>query len=575
MSNEKDLVNSIKNSLDFNFQIGGNPNFELLKIIFDKVFISENFNRFNRDNENDKNKKNNKNKIGYIINPNKNDFLKRKNKVFLFTFDYFIDIGILLELTTGFFNIKNPQYKRILDILIRDINKNIKSLESKRDNFCFAFIDNLSLLYFKIKDIIFFILNAELYGEAKTLSKEDLQNLMEISISNVSINTTDIVGHSYEDSILFYFLKYSNINKNKILPRLLLYMNFIILKINKKKITIEFVPFNKFRNGKSDILNGIDFSFYIQNEIQIPINNMNYEIIKYSIEYGPNINSEENNKGPDLIFPSKTLTFFELKNNVYNIKDDNKTFDLDKLLEMMKIFISKIPIYIRLYKSKNFINEKCNKVKLNFFYNHEFDEIPDLTKAKNKIKEIIEDELKNSNVNIILEIIFGSIKIQLFNYFDFILESRQIKENYEELKEKYEKIKNKLENIEKKFKKYEEKKFERNEKLNKIIIENKEKQDQETKGNNIKGEIIELDEKKEDFNQEIIYYEKNFKGNKLEIFKKVINNKDFIEIIKNKENGIKMLSIELDKIKIGNILNKFARKKIIKKLYKKMKRSDL
>ena len=35
---------------------------------------------------------------------------------------------------------------------------------------------------------------------------------------------------------------------------------------------------------------------------------------------------------------------------------------------------------------------------------------------------------------------------------------------------------------------------------------------------------------------------------KLKTFKKIINDKDFIEIIKNKENGIKMLGIELDKV---------------------------
>jgi hypothetical protein len=217
MSN-KDFLNSMKNSIDFKYQIGGNPNFQLLNTIFDQKFISENYKRFTQDNQNDKNKKqnnkkNNNIKFDCIINPNEKDLLEQKNKVYLFTFDYFIDIGILLELSTNYFKIKNPQFIRILDNLIKDINKNIKELDPKKDDFGFAFINNLSILYFKIKDIIFFILNAELYGEAKSLSKKDLQNLMEISISNVSTNTTDIVGHFYEDSVLLYFLKYSNINK--------------------------------------------------------------------------------------------------------------------------------------------------------------------------------------------------------------------------------------------------------------------------------------------------------------------------------------------------------------------------
>jgi hypothetical protein len=119
-------------------------------------------------------------------------------------------------------------------------------------------------------------------------------------------------------------------------------MNFIILKITKKKICIDFVPFNKLRNDKSDAFNEIDFSFYTENEIQIPMNNMNCEIFKYLLAYGPKINSEKSNKDPNLIFPSKTLTFFELKNNVYRVKDDKKTIDLDKLMEMLKTFISKI-----------------------------------------------------------------------------------------------------------------------------------------------------------------------------------------------------------------------------------------
>ena len=105
-------------------------------------------------------------------------------------------------------------------------------------------------------------------------------------------------------------------------------------------------------------------------------------------------------------------------------------------------------------------------------------------------------------------------------------------------------------------------------------MESKVKQEQKNKENTIKGEIMQLNEKKEDFNQDIKYCENNFRGIKLEIFKKVVNNKDFIEIIKNKENGIKLLSMELDKIKVGDKLNKFAKKKIIKKLYKKLRKSD-
>ena len=295
--NNKDFLNAIKESLIFKFEIGGNPNYKLIKTIFDKTFISTNYNRFNQ---------NNKNKLEYIINPNIKDFLKKEKKVFLFTYEYFINIGILLELTNDFFQINIPQFTRILNNSINEINKNIKALDAKKDIFGFAFINNLSVLYIKIKDYFYFFLNAELYGEAKSLS----QNLMETSISNISKNTTNIEENFYENNTLLYLLKNSNINKKNILIHLLLYMNFIILKIHKKKIYIEFIPFNILKDDKDETFTQIDFSFYTEDEIQIPMNNnMIWDIFKCSLVYNPKTNkiTEKKNENQNLIFPSKTL----------------------------------------------------------------------------------------------------------------------------------------------------------------------------------------------------------------------------------------------------------------------------
>ena len=52
---------------------------------------------------------------------------------------------------------KIPQFERILNNVIKQINKNIKKLDAKMDNFGFDFINNLSILYIKIKDFLFFI----------------------------------------------------------------------------------------------------------------------------------------------------------------------------------------------------------------------------------------------------------------------------------------------------------------------------------------------------------------------------------------------------------------------------------
>ena len=75
----------------------------------------------------------------------------------------------------------------------------LKKLGEKRKDFGFLFSNNLYILYITIKNIKYFILDTQLYGEAKSISQLDLENLIKSPISNVSNNTSDIAaGNFYE-----------------------------------------------------------------------------------------------------------------------------------------------------------------------------------------------------------------------------------------------------------------------------------------------------------------------------------------------------------------------------------------
>ena len=193
------------------------------------------------------------------------------------------------------------------------------------------FINNLSILYVKIKNLNYLILIEQLYGEAKSISQTELNDFIENSISNVAKNTSDIVGQYYEDSILLYFLKHSKINYENILPRLLFYMDFVVFKYDNNSIDIDFIPFNKFY-GEKEAYNEIDYSFYTSKEIIIPMSSLNYQIFFNTYIY----NYKENNIVKDIdndqiIFLEKTLTFFEMKNHLDRNSSNNKSIDLKDL----------------------------------------------------------------------------------------------------------------------------------------------------------------------------------------------------------------------------------------------------
>ena len=130
-----------------------------------------------------------------------------------------------------------------------------------------------------------------------------------------------------------------------------------------------------------------------------------YQIFSYTFIYNYKDDLKiRNSKNEKINFPEKTLSFFELKNDIACI-GGKKTIDSDKFIKHIKTFISKLPIYMKLYKSKNFINENCNNVEFVYFYNHNNDKFEDSIETKNMIKNEIDKYLKDLDIDINFQII--------------------------------------------------------------------------------------------------------------------------------------------------------------------------
>ena len=283
-------------------------------------------------------------------------------------------------------------------------------------------------------------------------------------------------------------------------------------------------------------------------------------------------------------FPEKTLTFFELKNDVKRTTD-KKTIDLDILISHISTFVSKLPIYMKLYKSKGFVDENCNNVKYVYFYDHNNGKFEDSIKTKNLIKSEIDKNFKNSDININIQIIFGSKQIQAINYYELFLENKKTKAELgntkvelgntkvelgntkaelgntkaelEETKDRVNKLENELKDIKKYLSniKNEDVEFkeEKKERKKKNIIDY-EKIDKSNKPEKEKKEIIELDEQKMMINEKIDKLKENLKGIKLKIFEKAIG---ILKLKKNINeydiNIIQKLSNKLTKKEYKNI----------------------
>ena len=519
MKEEKSILEKLKKKLKFSYEIGENPNNDLFKKIFEDNFIKYNYGLVEKANKN----KEYTNFTNFIINPTAGD-IQKNNYAYIFTYDYLLKNGLLLELTKNFFQLNINKYQRTLENTIKEINSNKQDFDKNINNYGFELINNLSILYAKINDINAFILGEQLYGEAKSISDIDLNNIIEQSISNVSKNTKDIVGQYYEDSVLLYFLNHSNTDNKSVLPRLLFYMNFIIFNIDNNKIYMEFIPFNQLYKDKTECYNEVDFSFYTTKDIEMPMSTFNFPIFINTLIY--NYKEDElikNYKNDKIYFPEKTLTFFELKNDIKRT-DDKKTIILEELISDIKTFISKLPIYMKLYKSKNFINESCNNVKFVYIYDHSKGKLEDSIKAKNMIKNEIDKKFKNIDININIQIIFGNKQIQSINYYELLLENKKTKNELQKYNDRVNALEEELRNMKKILSMYVknenvELKKEKKEDEEKNIISN-EKIDESVKP---EKKIIELDEKKMRYNEEIDKLKSNLKGIKLKIFEKAMS----------------------------------------------------
>ena len=125
-----------------------------------------------------------------------------------------------------------------------------------------------------------------------------------------------------------------------------------------------------------------------------------------------------------------------MKNHLERNCNNNKIIDLKDLKSNIRTFISKLPIFMGLYKSKKFINKSFNNINFVFFYDQDKGKIDDTIEAKNMIKEIIDEKLKNTDIAIKIQIIFGSKGIQSINYLDLFLENNKLKEELKKTNEK-------------------------------------------------------------------------------------------------------------------------------------------
>ena len=517
MKKEKNIFEKLKNKLQFIYKIGMKPNYELFEKIYKEDIIKNNYTTAKKGMD-DKN---------VIINPKAEDITKNNN-VYIFTYEYLLKNGLLLELNDNFFNLGLYKFKNALKNAINEINSNRENLDKIKNDYGFELIDNLSILYAKIRDIKTFVLGEELYGEAKSLSENDLNNIIEKSISNISNNTTEIVGQYYEDSVLFYFLNHANVKDKIILPRLLFYMNFIIFKSDdKNNIYIEFIPFNQINKGKTECYNEMDFSFYTINNIDIPMSSFHYRIFSNTFNYIYKGNKliKNDDKNNIINFPSKTLTFFEIKNNIKRT-NDNKIIDNNNLISIIKTFISKLPVYMELYKSKSFIDKNCNNVKFICFYDHNNGKLEDSMDIKESIiSEIEKKSFNNLNISINIQIIFGSKQIQTINYYELLLENKKTNEELKKTKERVKNLEDELNNI---------KKLLSNNKNEYATIENEinENDNKDITTFENKDKTIELDEKKMKVDELIENLKENFEDYKLKIFEKALADPRIVKCIK-------------------------------------------
>ena len=104
---------------------------------------------------------------------------------------------------------------------------------------------------------------------------------------------------------------------------------------------------------------------------------------------------------------------------------------------------------MKLYKSKNFVNENCNNVEFIYFYNHNKDKFEFSFEAKNMIKNEIDKNLKDFDIDINFQIILGSKQIHTIDYYELYLDNKKIMEELNNTKNRLNKLEEEINNIKK------------------------------------------------------------------------------------------------------------------------------
>lgn len=417
-------------------------NNQLLEKIFSQPFIKENIKRYNQ-------YKNNNNFFKFILNPTLEQINSNKNNnIFIFTYDFFLNLGIYPMFSESYFN--TNIFKTLRKKGIEKINNNINKLKEYSSEIGFSVsTSGLSIFYYKIKDFKVFLLENQLDGPTKEFNSNEIYDSISTTMSQMTNNTSSMVGHIFEENVLIYILKNANLKSNQIFPRVFLYLKYIILNVSSKsRINFEFVPFNILVD-KIEGYNEVELSFCTDKNITIPLTS---ELLKYNL-FNFTINVPKNDT-KTLIFKENELNFFEIKNNMDNTKDD---ITYKEFLGEIKSFAGKIPLFCEIYKIKNFIDyEQCKGINLFYIYNQKYIKFNDSENMREELSKILYEKIK-LNIKITLNVLYCSKQIQSINYFNLFYDNMKMKNELNktknelnETKDEFNKKINKMQNLIKK-----------------------------------------------------------------------------------------------------------------------------
>lgn len=504
-------------------------NDQLLEKIFSQSFIRENFKRYN-----EYKKIKNDNFFKFILNPTLDQInLNKNNNIFIFTYDFFLNLGIYPKFSEEYFS--TNIFKTLRKKGIEKINNNINKLKEYSSEIGFSVsTSGLSIFYYKIKDFKVFLLENQLDGPTNEFNSNEIYDSISTTMSQMTNNTSSMVGHIFEENVLIYILKNANLKSNQIFPRVFLYLNYIILNISyKSRINFEFVPFN-ILGDKIEGYNEVDLSFCIDKNITIPLTN---DLLKYNL-FNYTINVPKNDT-KTIIFKENELNFFEIKNEMTNTKDD---ITYKKFLGEIKSFAGKIPLFCEIYKIKNFIDyEQCKGINLFYIYNQKYISFNDNEKMREELSKILNDTIK-LNIKITLNVLYCSKQIQSINYFNLFYDNMKMKNELNKTKNE---LNNKINNLQNLIKNI---CIKNNIQIPEILFDESNKFNESNESNNSQEEkkleisLIEDEEENKKFDIELNETEKL-------IFNNIIKDKEIKKITKEEKNINSIYDLLKKKIK--------------------------